>query len=238
MVSETLPLYQKIENDLQFKIDTGQWNVGDRIPSEKELEKSYEVSRITVRRAINDLEQLGYLTRKRAKGTFVNDINNSNKQSSFTVVKSFAREMEELGKQAVTISAHVQKIPATVKLARFLNIKVNDPILELTRVRGADNQVITYGKTYIPYKKEYSLNDKDYYGSLYEYLSKFDVQIANQTEYIEAVPATKELCQKLQLKQSEPLLKRVRRVYNASNSYREYSINYYIGSRYRYYVEY
>lgn len=238
MSTESLPLYQQIRNDLQFKIDTGQWNIGDRIPSEKELEKTYNVSRITVRRAVNDLERQGYLTRKRAKGTFVNDINNKDKKPSFTVVKSFTREMEELGRQPITMSAEVKKIAASPKLARFLNIDDGDPVLELSRVRGADKQVVTYGKTFIPYKNEYSLNSKDYYGSLYEYLANFGIQITDQTEYIEAVAATPELCQKLQLKEPEPLLKRVRRVYNAANSYHEYSVNYYIGSRYRYYVEY
>lgn len=232
------PLYQQVKNDLQFKIDTGVWKSGDKLPPEKELEKAYKVSRITIRRAVNELADLGYLTRQRAKGTFVNDLTAVNSKASFTVVRSFTSEMKELGIKPCTMSADVSKIKADDKIARLLQVDINSDVLKLCRVRGADDKVITYGETIIPYNEKYSLESKDYYGSLYKYLSKFNIHVTDETEYVEAVSPTPELMKKLQLVIPEPLLKRVRQTSNVSGSYREYSVNYYIGSRYRYYVEF
>ena len=67
----TLPLYQHISDDLKQKIVSGYFKVGDQLPTEKELSESYSVSRITAKRALNDLEHLGLVSRTRGKGTFV-----------------------------------------------------------------------------------------------------------------------------------------------------------------------
>jgi GntR family transcriptional regulator len=235
-MASSIPLYEQIKSDLQFKIDTGEWRPGDRIPSEKELEGVYNVSRITVRRAVNDLVQSGYLERQRALGTFVKAASDINDKESFTVVKSFTKEMEELGKKPSTISVKVKKVPATPQLARLLDTKVGSDLLYLQRVRGADDQVITYSETYVIFHAGFSLNSADYFGSFYEYLKRFGIHINSQSEYVEAVPSTTELMDFLQIKKPEPLLKRVRRTADYDHQYREYSVNYYIGSRYRYYV--
>ena len=234
MEQRDLPLYVKIEDDLQFKINSGEWSVGDRIPPEKELEESYDVSRITVRRALDDLVQKGYLNRERGKGTFVLDPpNDVNDKPSYTVVKSFTNEMLELGKKPITTWAEVKKIQATSVIARHLEVSEKTLLLKISRVRGADNKVITYSVTYIPYTNKYSLNSQDYYGSLYDYLGRFGIHVNRQTEYVEAVPPTHELMQYLDMNKPEPLLKRVREIADSNSNYSEYSINYYIGSRYR-----
>ncbi|WP_367365545.1 GntR family transcriptional regulator [Pediococcus parvulus] len=232
-----LPLYVKIEDDLQFKINSGEWLTGDKIPPEKELEESYNVSRITVRRALDDLVQKGYLIRERGKGTFVLDPPTEvNDKPSYTVVKSFTNEMLELGKKPVTTWADVKKIPASTIIARHLEINEGAPVLKIARVRGADDTVITYSVTFIPYSIKYSLDSKDYYGSLYDYLGRFNIHVNRQTEYVEAVPSTDNLMRFLDMSKPEPLLKRVREIADSNSNYTEYSVNYYVGSRYRYYV--
>lgn len=52
-------------------IEDGEWKPGDKIPSENELCDKFEVSRMTIRQAINNLVEQGYLYRKRGIGTFV-----------------------------------------------------------------------------------------------------------------------------------------------------------------------
>lgn len=237
-MNSNVPLYLQIENDLRFKIDSGEWSAGDRIPSEKELEGTYNVSRITIRRALTELAQNNYLIRQRAKGTFVKNPSDSNQKPSYTVVVSFTQEMQELGKKPLTTWAQVKKIPATENLARRLHVKVGAPLLALYRVRGADGEVITYSKTFIKYHEKYSLKSEDYYGSLYEYLKSFNIRVNEQTEYVEAVEATPELMKLLNMEHKEPLLKRVREISEFECDYYEYSINYYIGSKYRFYVKY
>lgn len=237
-MNDSIPLYLKIENDLRFKIDSGEWIKGDRIPSERELEQTYKVSRITVRRALNELVIDGYLERHRAKGTFVKQPSDYNPKDSYTVVTSFEQEMHELGKKPSTTFAKVEKIKASPILTRRLHLTSNDFVLKLSRVRGANDEVITYSETYIKYQPEYSLNSEDYYGSLYKYLEQFGIQVRDQTEYVEAVSPTDELQDLLKVKADTPLLKRVREASDFESNYHEYSVNFYIGSKYRFYVKY
>lgn len=66
-----LPLYQVIFNDLYTKIKDGSFKVGDKIPTEKELMEEYHTSRITVSRAVRELENRNYVQRLKATGSFV-----------------------------------------------------------------------------------------------------------------------------------------------------------------------
>jgi GntR family transcriptional regulator, arabinose operon transcriptional repressor len=65
------PLYEKIFNDLLNQIKTGKLNVNDRVPSEKELANQFQVSRITSKKSLDKLAQLGVIERIRGKGSYV-----------------------------------------------------------------------------------------------------------------------------------------------------------------------
>lgn len=65
------PLYQGIKQDLLDKIYAGLLKSDAQIPSEKELSEQFKVSRITVRRALEELEEEGFIYRRQGKGTFV-----------------------------------------------------------------------------------------------------------------------------------------------------------------------
>lgn len=68
--------YQEIKNELMNKINNKEYKENSKIPSERELSDSFEVSRTTVRKAINELVNENYLTKQPGRGTFVNNINN------------------------------------------------------------------------------------------------------------------------------------------------------------------
>lgn len=234
---QNLPLYVKIADDLQFKINAGQWKAGEKLPSENEFEKSYNVSRITIRRALDELVQKRYLVRYRGKGTFVTKPPiGFNTKSNYTVIKSFTNEMLELGRKPATMWVHVSIKNASDLMARRLNVQKDSKLLKIERLRGADNEIITYSETFIPFIYDFSLNDDDYYVDLYDYLKKFGVHVDHQIEYVEAISVTEKLRSLLKMDRPEPILKRVREISDSSSKYTEYSINYYIGSRYRYYV--
>ncbi len=70
MVNEYLPKYIKIKNDIEDMINEGKIKPGSKLPTENELSEKYEVSRHTVRKALNILRQEGLLYRKQGVGTF------------------------------------------------------------------------------------------------------------------------------------------------------------------------
>lgn len=70
----TQPLYQQIVTDLKQKITSGDLPIDSQLPTEKELSEMYNVSRITSKRALTELEQAGLIYRVRGKGSFVKSI--------------------------------------------------------------------------------------------------------------------------------------------------------------------
>ena len=69
--SSAVPLYEQLKLSLRKKVDEQVWQEGQRLPSEAELCADYDVSRITVRRAVDELVEEGVLERRQGKGTFV-----------------------------------------------------------------------------------------------------------------------------------------------------------------------
>lgn len=231
------PLYAQIADQLRLNIQTEKWMEGQRIPTEMELCEQYHVSRITVRKAIDELVRENLLYRRRAKGTFVKKMS-PDKAEYTTIVKGFTQELQEQGKIASTVFAEVELSHADRNLAKFLNIQVGEKVFILNRVRGDGKDAFVYFKTYLAYKEEYSLNSKDYYGSFYDYLRTLGIVANQEREYIEAVPATRELQKLLKVKENEPILKRVRFTSQRDKDFYEYTECFYVGSKYRYYLDF
>jgi GntR family transcriptional regulator len=231
------PLYAQIADQFRLNIQTEKWKEGQRIPTEMELCEHYHVSRITIRKAIDELVRANLLYRERAKGTFVKSLT-PHKDEFATIVKGFTQELKEQGKNATTVFAEVELSHADQKVAKFLNIKVGEEILVLKRVRGDGNEVFAYFKTYLAYKKAYSLKSRDYYGSFYDYLRTLGIVVNQEREYIEAVSATRELKRILKVKENDPILKRVRFTSQKNKSFYEYTECFYVGSKYRYYLDF
>ena len=237
MTSSNIPLYSQIARELRENIRNGDWSEGQRIPTEMELCDQYHVSRITIRKAIEELTKENLLIREKAKGTFVNHYS-PEKTNHLTLIKSFTQEMKEQGKVASTIHASVSKKVADHTIAKQLKIKVGDEVLCLKRTRGSDGEFLAYFITYIPYHFLFSLDSKDYYGSFYDYLAQFDIFPTKQSEYIEAITANTHLQHVLKLKKSDPILKRVRFTTDTKQDFNEYTECFYIGNKYKYYLDF
>ena len=90
------PLYEQLKNAIRKEIDEKKYSSGDRMPSEAELEKLYNVSRITVRRAIKELCDEEVLVRRQGKGTFV--IGEENRTRLDCGVKGFHESVQSNGR--------------------------------------------------------------------------------------------------------------------------------------------
>ena len=70
-MSNQLPVYIQIHDQIKSEIEQGIWKIGDRLPSERELAVKFNVSRMTLRQAIQNLADEGILERKIGSGTYV-----------------------------------------------------------------------------------------------------------------------------------------------------------------------
>lgn len=230
------PLYIQIAELFRENIRLGKWPQGTRIPAELKLSEDYHVSRITIRKAIDELVRERLLLRHRGKGTFVNEYSADTTEYS-TLAKSFTRELLEQGKTVQTLWATVEKVPANAQIAANLQIPLGSLVLALTRLRGTEDGLVGLFKTFVPYRPFLSLSANDYLGSFYNQLKRHGLLMTNQQEYVEAMMPTKELQKILKITKDEPILKRVR--FTAANeSFREYTECYYIGKKYRYYLDF
>lgn len=94
------PLYLKIKDDILAKINNRQLCPGDKLPTEQQFMQEYQVSRITVSKALNELKESGILIRYPHKGTFVSD--SAQASSPETVSKPLARPAVNDGYQSLT----------------------------------------------------------------------------------------------------------------------------------------
>lgn len=237
MNNKNLPLYIQVANKMRDNIRIGKWERGKQIPTEYQLCDIYHVSRITIRSAIEELVKENLLVKRKPVGTFVTEVQETEKDM-YTVVKSFTREMEELGIKAETKKVTVDKSYADANIASFLKINIGAPIVILKRLRGEKTNTFAYFITYFKYDEKFSLKNIDYKGSFYNYLNSLGISITNNHEIVEAVLPNREVALELNISKNTPVLKRTRFTNDINNNFYEYTECYYIGSDYRYYLDF
>ncbi len=142
-----VPLYHQVKTSILKEIEAGQWRPDSRLPSEDELAERFQVSKITVRQALRDLAQLGYIRREQGRGTFVQRpplIEGPRKLTSFT------EEMHRQGVQASSAVLEQGTVPASADVASILGLAEDEPVFRLRRLRLADGDPMGVQTTYIP----------------------------------------------------------------------------------------
>lgn len=143
-----IPLYQQVIDIIKNEISSGAYKAGARIPNEFELAESYKVGRVTVRRAIEELVQQGYLTKRQGKGTFVNAPKLKRKIRQKDDVQSFSDACRVNGMEpgACVISRKI--LPADSTEAQFFGVPVGTDLICVERVRTADGVPVMLRTTY------------------------------------------------------------------------------------------
>lgn len=232
-----IPFYLQIADEMRSNIRIEKWKEGEKIPTELQLCEIYHVSRITIRKAIEELVRDNLVERKRAKGTFVKKYD-SQISDHFTLVKSFTEEMREVGIEMTTQKVNVLITHADKKLAQFLEVDLGEKLIVLKRLRGYNKKNIGYFITYFKFQEYFSLNSRDYYGSFYAYLKEKNIIVTNNKETIEAINPTQEVAYFLKVPHNTPILKRTRFTSDLTNNFKEYTECYYIGNEYKYFVDF
>ena len=232
-----IPYYIQLLDILKGKVQQKDWLPGDQIPGEQELCALYRVSRTVVRQALRELELEGVINRRKGKGTFIS----LPKISEGLVQKltGFYQDMVERGLKPVTKVLHQNVTPANEKVARFLNIKPGEQVIDILRLRFINAEPIQMVTTYIPFEicpalATVDLTDR----SLYEFLEKeCGVFIAKGHRYIEAVLANASEAALLGIESCAPLLMLDSISYSESGQPVEYYHALHRGDRSRFEVE-
>jgi GntR family transcriptional regulator len=143
---QPLPLYAQIKDALREEIYSGSLRQHERIPSESELGKRYNVSRITVRRALSDLENEQLIFKVAGKGAFVAKPRPFQKTER---LQGFGEAMRLLGISVVNRVLSIGSVIASAKVAERLQVPEGSPLIEIRRVRYADGKPISLDVTYV-----------------------------------------------------------------------------------------
>lgn len=229
------PLYLQISQVLREKILNKEYPYNTIIPSEAELQKLYNVSRITARQAIQELERDGLVKRARGKGTVV--VYQERIEEYLSQIKSFTDEMKDRGIVPSTSYAHMELIKADEKLAGIFGIKPGDQIYRLERVRNGDGNPIVVFESYFGLECGFELDDSLYQGSIYQILQEKGIFPVFVKEWFDCMMPEAWVKEHLGIKKTMPVLRRIRKSYTENGNMLEYTLSYYRSDRYTYYVE-
>lgn len=198
------PKYLEIQNLLLQRIKNGDYQEGQLIPKEVDLAEQLNVSRPTVRHAIRNLVQAGYLERRKKRGTIVTQT--KIKQQFTHVIESYNTEIQNNGLVAKTQVLNFSTEKASDEVAEALTIKPNTEVYKLVRLRSADNKPVVFVVTYLPISQLPDLQKIDFtHHSLYSELAKAGLEITHVSRKIEVHPATEEEAQLLETDIKAPI---------------------------------
>ena len=201
-----IPLYYQLKKQLLSLIEEGVLKSGDQLPTEKELCQQLSISRPTVRQAFGELSSEGYIHRFKGNGTFVS----APKVSSrfLNKLESFQDEMQHEGKIPVTRVLTLEKTTAFPKVNEILGLPIHEPLIQLTRLRFANDVPVVLADTYLPFSQYPGLLDVDFETfSLYAILEeKYDIYISRVVREIEAVTVRRKEAELLQCSPNQALI--------------------------------
>ena len=198
-----LPLYAQIKNAILNQIER-EFKPGDILPGEAELEKRYKVSRITIRRALDELVSDGIVIRKQGKGTFVRE---KRITQELPRLLSWSTQMKQMGFTPKSISCEIMVVEPTKEQLNMLELSEGQKLVRIRRLRCLNNEPVGIMTNYLPERlvpnlKEEGLVDD----SLYATLAKYGIKPSSAEDVVEArMPSASEASQ-LRINRHIPLL--------------------------------
>ncbi|MEY8350384.1 trehalose operon repressor [Bacillus cereus] len=183
--------YEQIYTEISNSIDSRTLQEGCKIPSETELMKQYEASRGTVRKAVDLLQERGYVQKIHGKGVFV--LKRKNIEFNFGGIVSFQEENERLGRHCITNVVEMKEIEATKDIAKLLNVKAKAKIDHIKRVRNIDGENVILDVNYFVSEHIPGLTKAIAEKSIYKYIEKdLGLHISYSQRVIEVQPCTED----------------------------------------------
>ena len=212
-----IPLYVQLKDKLLKDIKEN-YKVGDIIPAEIKIEKQYEVSRITVRKAIEELVKDNVLEKKQGRGTFVKE------QKVLYDANSIGSLTQRLAKQKDILKTKSIEFQIIENEHYVKDLLKCDKLLCIKRTRLLNNIPFALMLNYLDLTKVPELENKYNIESLYTFLqNEYNIEFYNAKETVEAKNATKEEAEKLEIHKRDALLSLHRLSYDKNNNPVEYS---------------
>ena len=201
------PLYKSIAQDLIQKIENGTYIKGDRLPTEAKLSQKYNVSRITIRQALDILIARDYVKKVQGSGTHVTYFKYNAILKRSAQIRSFTKEMQSISRVPSSKVIKFELTFADKQLAVDLNLQEQDPVFYYERILYGDEHPYCYETGYMPYSFFPDLTVDDLLHSKNHYIEcKKQIPIVYSHQVVHAILADENLHRHLQVDVNFPLL--------------------------------
>jgi GntR family transcriptional regulator len=226
-------LYARIEETIATEIAQGEYRPGDQLPTEDALLQRFQVSRITVRRAIQNLVNRGLLEIRRGLGTFVLS---PRIEAELTKLTGFVEDMNAAGRRATARVIGKGIVAASARVAERLQLPKGARVMQIKRVRLADGTPISFDETYLPLSLGKRIVHKDLrLHPIFTLLEEeYGVFLVEADYQLEAVSATEAVADALQVKVGSPIFQIERTSMTTGNQPVDYEVLSYRGDLVRF----
>jgi GntR family transcriptional regulator len=227
------PLYAQIKDTLRARILDGTYAPHSQMPSEHALCAMFDVSRITVRQALGDLQKEGLVFRLHGKGTFVS------KPKAFqnvTSLQGFAEAMSSMGYEIVNQLRSCRMVKADRHVAQKLNLPEGAGVTEIHRVRLLNREPVSLELTWVPEALGKRLANADLAARDIFLILENDcgVPLGHADVSIDAMLADDEIASALRVQEGSPVLRIERTTHDAHGTPIDYEYLYFRGDAFQY----
>ena len=232
-INEMAPRYIQIIQYFVDKIKRGDLNNGDKLPTEEEICKFFNVSRITARQALNELANGGYIVKKQGIGSYVKN----KMKMQLNSLQSFSEEMKSKGLEPKSKLLSLEACTPSIEVAEKLMIEMTIKVYSICRLRYANDIALSLENSYIPFYLCPGIERYDLTGSLYKVLYEdYGISPKKANQSIEAGFIDKKTAKLLDVKAGNQALIIERVTYSNENPF-EYVKSVYRGDKYKFYVD-
>lgn len=232
-----IPKYYQLANIIREQIENGDFQPHAVIPSERQLEDRYNLSRPTIRQAIDLLSRQGYLYRVHGKGTFVSP---PKLQKGMLELTSFSEDMRKRGLTPGHKILEFGYIKPDIKTKRQLEIEdETTEVLRIKRLRYGNDEPIGLQDSFLSLGNGLTItrDEIEKKGSIYAILQeKFGIYPTEADETLEVTLATREEAVLLNIAEGSPLLLNERTLWSQDRKAIEFVRILYRGDKYKYFV--
>lgn len=214
------PLYKRFAVAIKDAVRDGTLVNEEILPSERDFSQSLNISRITVRKAMDELEKEGVVFRSRGYGTQIC----SQFEYSLKEPKGLSQQAVLRGKKPDTVWINKSKIQCSAEIGEKLGLDKGSDVYQLKRIRYVDQQAVSVEESWVPAR---FIADADEIGiSLYDYFNKQQILPVKSQSRVSARMPDEALKMQIALPDNVPVLVIKQLALDAQGNPLEYSISY------------
>ncbi|MEQ9637161.1 MAG: GntR family transcriptional regulator [Devosia marina] len=206
MTTKSIPKYQSVHDEVLNRLESGMYSVGTRLPTEEALATAFDVSRVTVRKALDMLVQSGYITARQGSGYVVSTLSPPSSTCLVSFTDQVIREGRKPGAKLLGIDAPATSVPPEVA------VLFDSELTLIRRLRTVDGAPVMLVRTWVPSHLVDGISAEDLPEtgqdqSILRILGRrFKMQWTRACEVISSLVADSEIAELLAVKPNAPIL--------------------------------